>query len=844
MVKTASGLYEAVRYVPLLLAYDMTHDSPAYTDADHHLMEAGFLRPAVELFRVKDYDDTGDFRAQDLHYKCYNFQAWFIAAVGMTGLLLQDADMVEYAIDGPYGLKHLIAHDVHDDGVFWERSIGYHGFVIAALHPLLEAAWHCNLDLWHLRVPDDYNADRQPLANYCVGDGDNGPKSIKLMFDAPFYLMYGDRTYARIADSGQGPLRASDAYRTAWARYRDPKYAWLIGQETEARGDRPEHTEEQDAAADIRLAYDDTHLYLSADVTDDVVRNTHREPGDVWQGDALWFAIKWRGQRGGPYDFIYGLSPGDFAQTPPVPALFNRFSAVHGKPSRCRYAARATEYGYRLEAAFPLSELRPREGEDGTPLVPAEGGSCTVDFVLYDCDSDSGPSRKEKMVCWACVTDRYDSSQGGQLVFGHRSPPGGKSLSAARTPHPLTVDADPTDWEGLGSTPARIRPGAAVLTDADDARPNLHALFLSQPRDRGVFGLDGTSFCNNGVLQAGCSLYPSTGFAVLRERLDEYGRAPPDATCVTLNGGPHGGGHGHSDKLSIVLYADGRHWLPDFGSCAYGSPEKGAWTAQTVSHNTVVVDQTSQYPTERSDVQWPCDTAERQARSFVDTFHCTKWLKAARAHNDTVYKGVRMRRTVAVLGDLLIDFFEVNSPERHTYDYVLHVDGALSTTSVPLSAPGASLGESGGYQFVTGVRRGETTGPLSCRWASGRTALDIAMAVPGAGADTTQLIVAEGITNTRDASVPVMIARRRAQSTVFATVLQPLRDAQSPAEITWVRDGTDGVVALHVRREGRTELVVFNPTGTDIAVDGFRSNAPLALRTETADGRVTKHTVP
>ncbi|MBU0607179.1 MAG: alginate lyase family protein, partial [Armatimonadetes bacterium] len=265
--KTASGLYEALFFVPLVCAYDLVYESPCFTAEERAQIERDLLRPGADLFWVRDYDDPKDGRPGDLHYKCYNFQAWFDSAVGLTGLLLRDADMVEYAIDGPYGLKHLLAHDVQDDGLFWERSAGYHSFVVSALFPLLQAGCNCNLDLYKLSVPDDHNTDREPLSNYCVGDGDNGPKSMKLMFDGPFHYTFPDLTWPVVADSSRGPLSVNAAYRAAWEHYRDPKYAWLINR---GRQTAIPKVGVKDAEAKVWLAWDDQHLYVAADITDQV----------------------------------------------------------------------------------------------------------------------------------------------------------------------------------------------------------------------------------------------------------------------------------------------------------------------------------------------------------------------------------------------------------------------------------------------------------------------------------------------------------------------------------------------------------------------------------------------
>lgn len=857
MTKTVSGLYEARWFVPLVCAYDLVYESPALSTEDHALIQRDLIRLGAELFWVKDYADPADNRPADLHYKCYNFQAWFDAAVGLAGFLLRDADMVEHAIDGPYGLKHLLAHDVHDDGIFWERSLGYHSFVLTALFPLLQAGTHCGLDLWQVAVPDDYNTDREPLANYTVGDGDNGPKSLRLMLDAPFYYAFPDLSWPVVADSRAGPLSTQDWYRAGWERLREPKYAWLLNRRAPGPA-RPAWTGADDASASIRMAYDETNLYLAARVRDQVVRNSHGEPADAWAGDAIWLGLKWSTDSGGPYDFIYGLSPGDGEQVAPVPALFTRFGAPLNVRSAAQLAVTRTETGYDLEAAFPLSEFVPQEGEAVEALRPAAGQQLTVDFVLYDSDQRTGATTKEKMVGWACTTDRYDSAQGGRAAFGLAAPEGPKAINIPPAVS-LVMDGSLADWDALPAAAATIGEGSAVMYDSAPGGPTLADLFYEgPPPGSGAFDLRGESFANNGVLEAGCSLFPSTGFALLRERLGEDGLAPLDTTAVNLTYGPYGGGHGHPDKLSIVVYAHQMHLIPDFGSCGYDSAEKSQWTAQTISHNTVTVDQTSQWPANGVETTWPCDSAARQARGFLECFHADSLLKAAQAYDDSTYPGVHQRRTVALLGDTVFDFFALSSAQKHTYDYALHVALPFEAANLPLTALADPLGPKFGYQHIHGARGSELTdGLVQTEWREGDKRLRLTLAP----AEGTQLIVADSITTSLDRLMPMQILRRETDSTTFAAVMQPSGPDDEPLVWDWVEGanclaavGAGGVVAWSPdpRRPARAEGMAFTGVmaaatqeglslvqGKLLEREGFRLQAsePVSLHVRFAGGQ-------
>ena len=78
-----------------------------------------------------------------------------------------------------------------------------------------------------------------------------------------------------------------------------------------------------------------------------------------------------------------------------------------------------------------------------------------------------------------------------------------------------------------------------------------------------------------------------------------------DEMCLVFKYGAHGLSHGHFDKLNYFLYDQNQEILPDYGAARflnveqkYGGrylPENKTYAMQTVAHNTVVVDETSQY---------------------------------------------------------------------------------------------------------------------------------------------------------------------------------------------------------------------------------------------------------
>jgi hypothetical protein len=75
---------------------------------------------------------------------------------------------------------------------------------------------------------------------------------------------------------------------------------------------------------------------------------------------------------------------------------------------------------------------------------------------------------------------------------------------------------------------------------------------------------DSSSVLTKHRLAAGLpsEVLPNAGVATLRVRGSDH--------TLALKFGPHGGGHGHFDKLTFISYANGKHLAVDPGTQAYG----------------------------------------------------------------------------------------------------------------------------------------------------------------------------------------------------------------------------------------------------------------------------------
>jgi hypothetical protein len=287
-----------------------------------------------------------------------------------------------------------------------------------------------------------------------------------------------------------------------------------------------------------------------------------------------------------------------------------------------------------------------------------------------------------------------------------------------------------------------------------------------------------------------------------------------------LSYGPHGGGHGHPDKLTLTLYAQGRQWLPDFGSMPYETHWKSEWTAQTVSHNSVVVDGVSQRPTGERDVQWPSDSAQDRVCGRLARFDPEAKLAAASC--DTAYPGLVLERSVRLVGACVVDRSDVYpaggtapGPNR-CFDYVLHVDGDLADCSAPLAARTGTLGERCGFQYVEQTQAADLTTTAALTFGAGGRRLRVWL-VPLPAADAkqgAQLILAQGLTNQPTGRMAMVLVRRQGPAATFVTVFEPLGGS---AGLTAVRlaDGTaPQPLELVLERGGATERIALGNTAT------------------------------
>jgi hypothetical protein len=275
------------------------------------------------------------------------------------------------------------------------------------------------------------------------------------------------------------------------------------------------------------------------------------------------------------------------------------------------------------------------------------------------------------------------------------------------------------------------------------------------------------------------------GVAMLRHR-----DAAQDDTMALLWFGQHGSDHklhsaldhGHFDGLHLNLFNRGQEVLHDYG---YGRwvniepkfggryiPENKSYCKQTLAHNTVVVDYTSQNKGDTSiaEVHWG------EPHFFVADDAKVQGMSAfARDY----YPGIDQQRSVIVFEaegfakPLVLDLFRLESEEEHNYDYVTHYSGQIMASNFEYECFKSlkTLGDSFGYQHLWHEATGKVEGSSLVSWLQNNSYYSMVSSAPAGS----ELLFARTGANDHDfnlRSEPVFIQRQKGKHHLFANVFE------------------------------------------------------------------------
>lgn len=227
-----------------------------------------------------------------------------------------------------------------------------------------------------------------------------------------------------------------------------------------------------------------------------------------------------------------------------------------------------------------------------------------------------------------------------------------------------------------------------------------------------------------------------------------------DQTCIHLDYGPHGGAHGHFDKLGIIVFMNERIVAPDPARLAYSVPMHKTWYKTSLAHNTLVVDGQNQ----------------RGTSGTLDYFKSIQGICVTQARCDTAYDGVEMVRTIAVNENYVLDLFSVQSDSEHVYDLVYHLYGETDAASFQSATSTSSLTGKDGYQHLKDIRFGS----IGKEWAIDYRNGENRVRQTTVAAEKSSIFTAEGLSDNPPRRCPATIVRTKAKAAQYATLLQPV----------------------------------------------------------------------
>ncbi len=246
-----------------------------------------------------------------------------------------------------------------------------------------------------------------------------------------------------------------------------------------------------------------------------------------------------------------------------------------------------------------------------------------------------------------------------------------------------------------------------------------------------------------------------------------------------------GVGHGHRDQLMLKIMAYGYDFAADLGyPMNLGSLKRREWTDSTITHPTVLIDETAQ---------------QRGSCASEDAFGACEWAQVASAYSyDTYAQAHLYHRTAAVIQvdddhHFVIDVFRVKGGSQH--DYPFHSDSGEEGTNFAITCgeqlvqrAGTLAGEDveylsrtkNGYSYVKDIRRGDVDGTFTATWRRGDEA-GTGYSIHMLGAAGREVILgkgeARGIVHRSplDAYLVVRSSGQEELSTIFIAVHEPFQ---------------------------------------------------------------------
>ncbi len=290
----------------------------------------------------------------------------------------------------------------------------------------------------------------------------------------------------------------------------------------------------------------------------------------------------------------------------------------------------------------------------------------------------------------------------------------------------------------------------------------------------------------------------------------------------------HGMGHGHFDKLSFLMYKYGQEIFQDYGAARWVNieqkeggvylKENNTWAKQTIAHNTVVVNQTTQFKgnVQSADEHHPAPYLFETSDSHYQVMS---------AVDSTAYPGSILQRSLFLVeaGDepFVVDLFKITSNKKNDYDLPFYFQGDVLSTNFSYKTKNIlkPMGSQFGYQHLwEEASGGASPESSSFTWFQNESFQTITSAtIQGDSLLFCRVGANDPSFNLRRAPL-FLIRRKNIQNTIFANVYEVhghysrvheiASNTKSKIKNVKVIYDTDEFTAVEVNRVDGTSCVV------------------------------------
>jgi hypothetical protein len=370
-----------------------------------------------ELLRDREHTVFVGHRHHYVKYERNNGKYFMLATTGggssLRGPRLGEFDHVVWVTmtsDGP------VVANLHLDGILSENVVTEKNqtFIdtLQAMHPLriepvyVESATAFERGKMRIRLTNDFDVPMLVRLNNKFSFDYKSSLDQQEVEVAPNSVAFAEleilpRRDGNLENTGAVPLSASVSYLSPDIPQLDYPFSYRVRPEiryameknrrpVKIDGDtgewsalphRLETERPEDCSAVFQVAFDDEYLYLAADITDDEVRVDSKLVawnqdfvGVIINGDPLNESAMDKGAGWYRESVIMTMTP----ETDLFPS--STFYEDRYEDLNFQYACKATDKGYRMEFALPLSYLRERQGDDWR--------TARINLVVQDWDSN------------------------------------------------------------------------------------------------------------------------------------------------------------------------------------------------------------------------------------------------------------------------------------------------------------------------------------------------------------------------------------------------------------------------------------------------------------------------